>query len=299
MSTTLDIANECARSFCDRNGIGEVRDELIRAMLLALHTALDTQQAIHAQVITDYEVRLKAAQEWGERLKAEKDMTDTRWQNLLSGLGTDKKYYCEVLHDLRAQLAATTKEQDELRAAYTCCMELIMAYRMTKDVEIDWKKFPSETLCAAHVEIVELRAKLVAATKERDEAYSTIEEQCKDITAATARAETAERERDELNQIANQCADNDLKKMALIDNLRTLTSCPDGVDLASHVGELVKDRERLRAIRELMGNVEDGSNETVNLYQDDATKTFFIHVGRDEWFSSSLGRAIDAAKGKK
>ena len=39
------------------------------------------------------------------------------------------------------------------------------------------------------------------------------------------------------------------------------------------------DSKRLRAIRELCGYVEDGSCESVTIFQDDATRDWFIMVG--------------------
>lgn len=58
---------------------------------------------------------------------------------------------------------------------------------------------------------------------------------------------------------------------------------------------LRKDAERLKGLRKLAGFVEDGSNEAVRLYQDDATKDWFVSVGKRNWFGSSLSAAIDAA----
>lgn len=59
-----------------------------------------------------------------------------------------------------------------------------------------------------------------------------------------------------------------------------------------------KDSERLRALRELCGYVEDGSAAVVKLYQDDATGSWFCEVGKKAYFSDSFAGAIDAAKGQ-
>lgn len=59
--------------------------------------------------------------------------------------------------------------------------------------------------------------------------------------------------------------------------------------------EQAKDAARLAGLRELMGYVEDGSSTTVKLFQDDATKSFFVKVGRKVYFDSSFKGAIDEA----
>lgn len=58
------------------------------------------------------------------------------------------------------------------------------------------------------------------------------------------------------------------------------------------------DAKRLQRLIELCGYVEDGSCETVRLYQDDATKDWFVDVGygtRRSYFGRSARAAIDAA----
>lgn len=52
---------------------------------------------------------------------------------------------------------------------------------------------------------------------------------------------------------------------------------------------------RLRGIRELMGYIEAGEGDTVSLFQDDATKNYFIKVGKRSWFANSFEGAIDVA----
>lgn len=43
--------------------------------------------------------------------------------------------------------------------------------------------------------------------------------------------------------------------------------------------KIFEDAERLHKIRKLMGYVENGTETTVKLFQDDATKDFFVQVG--------------------
>ncbi len=57
--------------------------------------------------------------------------------------------------------------------------------------------------------------------------------------------------------------------------------------------------ECLRLIRALMGYVENGSEQAVKLFQDDATKAYFVTTGSTRnprsYFGSSLEEAIDKA----
>ncbi len=52
---------------------------------------------------------------------------------------------------------------------------------------------------------------------------------------------------------------------------------------------------RFNGLRRLMGYVENGSETTVTLFQDDATKDFIIKVGKREFYGPSLGQAVDQA----
>lgn len=52
---------------------------------------------------------------------------------------------------------------------------------------------------------------------------------------------------------------------------------------------------RLKGLRKLMGHVEDGSHSTVTLFQDDATKDFFVKNEQRSFYASSFEGAIDAA----
>lgn len=55
------------------------------------------------------------------------------------------------------------------------------------------------------------------------------------------------------------------------------------------------DIKRLRKLRELCGHLANGSNRTVSIGQDDATKAWLIHAGNEWWHGATLGEAIDAA----
>jgi hypothetical protein len=56
-----------------------------------------------------------------------------------------------------------------------------------------------------------------------------------------------------------------------------------------------KDADRLAGLRELMGYIEDGSSDTVRLFQDDATRSFFVKIGSREYYGEGFKGAIDAA----
>ena len=53
--------------------------------------------------------------------------------------------------------------------------------------------------------------------------------------------------------------------------------------------------ERIAAIRRMCGYVENGSDETVRIFQDDATRDWIVKVGNRWWHGPSMLAAIDAA----
>lgn len=57
--------------------------------------------------------------------------------------------------------------------------------------------------------------------------------------------------------------------------------------------ELEQDVARLRALRKAMGYVQNASESTVTLWQDDATNDFSIRVGKLELFDHSFSGALD------
>lgn len=48
-------------------------------------------------------------------------------------------------------------------------------------------------------------------------------------------------------------------------------------------------------IHELVGYVENGTDTILKVYQDDATRTFHVHVGKREYWDSSLVLALNKA----
>ena len=53
--------------------------------------------------------------------------------------------------------------------------------------------------------------------------------------------------------------------------------------------------ERMAAIRRMCGYVENGSDATVKIFQDDATRSWIVRVGNRWWHGPSMNDAIDAA----
>lgn len=51
-------------------------------------------------------------------------------------------------------------------------------------------------------------------------------------------------------------------------------------DLIDEITALKRDASRWRALREMCGYFQCGEDETVTLYQDDATRSCFIKVGK-------------------
>ena len=64
--------------------------------------------------------------------------------------------------------------------------------------------------------------------------------------------------------------------------------------------KIIKKAEAFENIRKLCGYVEDGSGTTVRIFQDDATKDWFLRIGSDlfrspTYYGGSLISAIDNA----
>lgn len=53
--------------------------------------------------------------------------------------------------------------------------------------------------------------------------------------------------------------------------------------------------ERMAALRRMCGYVENGSDTTIKIFQDDATKEWFVKVGSREYHGPSMISAFDAA----
>ncbi len=57
-----------------------------------------------------------------------------------------------------------------------------------------------------------------------------------------------------------------------------------------------EDAARLKGLLELGGYYQDGSHETIRLYQDECTRTFHVAVGKRNYYGPSWEQAIDAAR---
>lgn len=66
-------------------------------------------------------------------------------------------------------------------------------------------------------------------------------------------------------------------------------------DLKDMAKELLSTRKTLESLRKLMGYVQNGSEETVYLFQDDATKDFMLRVGKKTYWGRSLENVIAKA----
>jgi len=64
--------------------------------------------------------------------------------------------------------------------------------------------------------------------------------------------------------------------------------------VSDKIGKLVQDGERWRKLVRCCGYIQDGSDTTVSLFQDDATKTCFVKVGSQSFFGSDGGSFEEA-----
>lgn len=53
--------------------------------------------------------------------------------------------------------------------------------------------------------------------------------------------------------------------------------------------------ERIAALRRMCGYVENGSETSLHIHQDDATRSWIVRVGNRWWHGTSMLAAIDAA----
>lgn len=67
-------------------------------------------------------------------------------------------------------------------------------------------------------------------------------------------------------------------------------------NLAKRIEELSRKARDFATIRTLAGYVEDGSATTVQISQDDATRTWIVRAGKSEWYGNSLQGALAAAR---
>ena len=75
---------------------------------------------------------------------------------------------------------------------------------------------------------------------------------------------------------------------------REIDTWPDST-LAELAKELLSTRKTLESLRKLMGYVQNGSDETVYLFQDDATMDFMLRVGNKTYWGNYLEQVIDKA----
>jgi hypothetical protein len=61
--------------------------------------------------------------------------------------------------------------------------------------------------------------------------------------------------------------------------------------------DLIEDGLRLKRLIDLAGYHQNGSDETVKLYQDDAARTYHVQIGNKSNYGHSFRQAIDAALG--
>ena len=70
---------------------------------------------------------------------------------------------------------------------------------------------------------------------------------------------------------------------------------PEVQEMALELLTARKSVQTLKSLKELMGYVQNGSDETVSLFQDDATMDFMLHVGNKTYWGLSLENVIDKA----
>lgn len=69
-------------------------------------------------------------------------------------------------------------------------------------------------------------------------------------------------------------------------------------DLKAMAAELISARKAvhtLKSLRELMGYIQNSSDTMVSLFQDDATMSFMLRVGKSTYWGNSLENVIEKA----
>jgi hypothetical protein len=66
-------------------------------------------------------------------------------------------------------------------------------------------------------------------------------------------------------------------------------------DIKELAQELLSTRKTLTQLKELMGYVQNGSDTTVSLFQDDATMDYMLRVGKKTYWGHSLENVIAKA----
>ncbi len=108
--------------------------------------------------------------------------------------------------------------------------------------------------------------------------------------------------RDEAIAIAKRCAQDFPKPYTQVEGFEphewvvcAMLRAVAQVETATIVEK--REAENFRDIRELMGYVEDGSSQTVRLFQDDASREYFVGLGaKSAYHGRTLPIAIEQAK---
>lgn len=111
--------------------------------------------------------------------------------------------------------------------------------------------------------------------------------------------------RDEAIAIAKRCAQDFPQPYTQVENFEphewvicAMLRAVAQAEIATAVEK--REAENYRDIRELMGYVEDGSHQTVRLFQDDATREYFVGMGaKSAYHGRTLPAAIERAKERK
>ena len=70
---------------------------------------------------------------------------------------------------------------------------------------------------------------------------------------------------------------------------------PEVQEMALELLTARKAVQTLESLRKLMGYVQNGSDETVSLFQDDATMDYMLRVGKKTYWGLSLENVIEKA----
>ena len=81
----------------------------------------------------------------------------------------------------------------------------------------------------------------------------------------------------------------------IVDAGETFWGDPEVQEMAAELIAARKSVQTLKILRELMGYVQNGSDETVSLFQDDATMDYMLRVGKKTYWGLSLENVIEKA----
>lgn len=66
--------------------------------------------------------------------------------------------------------------------------------------------------------------------------------------------------------------------------------------IRDHGADALRKAEYFDILRAAMGYVENGSDTVLKVYQDDATRDWFVHVGQRHYWGHSLSEALEHVK---